>query len=101
MRMHFKRHISIPIDPLATSSSSSMSSSVAEPNSLRGTGSRAAGVEKLYVLGIPLHNTSQSFQFVIATAGVMLFFLLYGYVQVFAYFIYLYHCEYLGMDISH
>lgn len=85
MRMHYKRHISLPIDPVATSSSSVMSASVAEPNSPQGTGSRTAAVEKLYVLGIPLHNTSQSFQFVIATSGVMLFFLLYGYVQVFAY----------------
>ena len=102
MRMHFKRHFAIPVDPLATTSA--MSSSVVEPNSPQATGSRAAVVEKLYVLGIPLHNTSQSFQFIIATAGVMLFFLLYGYIQVFTCLIYLrVHNirEYLGVDISH
>ena len=38
--------------------------------------------EQLYVLGIPLHRTSQSFQFLYGVIGVMLFYLLYGYIQV-------------------
>ena len=38
--------------------------------------------EQLYVLGIPLHKTSQSFQFLYGVIGVMSFYLLYGYIQV-------------------
>lgn len=84
--MYFKRHHSIPTDTVVTRVS--MSKSPAEQlNSPSPTGSRP--VEQLYVLGLPLHRTSQSFQFLYAVAGVMLFFLLYGYVQVLTV------CEYI------
>ena len=83
--MYVKRHISIPIDSLATRPIMSKYASQVEHNSHQVTRSRAVEVEKLYVLGIPLHNTSQSFQFLFATAGVMLFYLIYGYIQVLIY----------------
>ena len=83
--MYFKRHHSIPTDTVVTRVS--MSKSPAEQLNSSPTGSRP--VEQLYVLGLPLHRTSQSFQFLYAVAGVMLFFLLYGYVQVLTV------CEYI------
>ena len=39
-------------------------------------------VTPLYVLCIPLHKLSQSVQFIVCVAGVMFFYLLYGYAQV-------------------
>ena len=36
----------------------------------------------LYVLGIPLHKLSRTFQFLVCVFGVMFFYLLYGYTQV-------------------
>ena len=44
--------------------------------------SRSREVNDLYVLGIPLHKTSPLFQLVFSVTGVMVFYLLYGYVQV-------------------
>ncbi|XP_065900020.1 adenosine 3'-phospho 5'-phosphosulfate transporter 2-like isoform X2 [Dysidea avara] len=43
--------------------------------------SRSREVNDLYVLGIPLHKTSPLFQLVFSVTGVMVFYLLYGYVQ--------------------
>ena len=39
-------------------------------------------VTPLYVLGIPLHKLSRTFQFLVCVIGVMFFYLLYGYTQV-------------------
>lgn len=39
-------------------------------------------VDDLFVLGIPLHKTSPLFQLVFSVTGVMIFYLLYGYIQV-------------------
>ena len=39
-------------------------------------------VTPLYVLGIPLHKFSRTFQFLVCMFGVMFFYLLYGYTQV-------------------
>ena len=101
MHMHFKRHHSIPTDTVSTRVSMSKSQGE-QHNSTSPNGCHPAEVEQLYVLGIPLHRTSQSFQFLYAVAGVMSFYLLYGYVQV------LKVCEYiilanfnLGVDISY
>ena len=41
-----------------------------------------AAVIPLYVLCIPLHKLSRSMQFMVCVAGVMFFYLLYGYAQV-------------------
>ena len=38
--------------------------------------------EKTYVMGIPLHSLSKPFQLCVCVCGVMVFYLLYGYVQV-------------------
>ena len=40
------------------------------------------GATPLYVLGIPLHKLSRTFQFLVCVFGVMFFYLLYGYTQV-------------------
>lgn len=80
--MYFKRqNNSIPIDPLLSRSSMSRSILQAENDGPPATGSRGE-VEQLFVMGIPLHKTSRLFQYLFAVAGIMLFFLLYGYVQV-------------------
>jgi len=46
----------------------------------------------LYVLGIPLHKTSPLFQLIFSVTGVMVFYLLYGYVQVKVIYIVFYKC---------
>jgi len=48
---------------------------------------RSREVDNLFVLGIPLHKTSPLFQLVFSVTGVMIFYLLYGYVQVNEHFI--------------
>lgn len=83
--MYLKRHISIPIDSLATGMSKNTSQD--GNNSPQATGSGAVEVEKLYVLGIPLHKTSKSFQFLVAVVGIMMFYLVYGYIQVIDLFV--------------
>ena len=83
MHMYFKRQHSIPRDTVATRlSMNKYTSQVEQHSSPSATGPRPVAVEQLYVLGIPLHKASQSFQFLYAVTGVMLFYLLYGYVQV-------------------
>jgi len=80
--MHFKRHSSLSTDSLATRSSMNKDTSqMVKHSSPRAIESRAE-VEQLFVLGIPLHKTSRLFQFLFSVAGVMLFYLLYGYIQV-------------------
>ena len=86
--MYFKRQHSISTDATARITMSKYISQVEQHDSPSASGSRAGEVEQLYVLGIPLHKTSQSFQFLYAVSGVMLFYLVYGYVQV--YMVYLF-----------
>ena len=48
----------------------------------RDSSSEHEAVTPLYVLGIPLHKLSRTFQFLVCVFGVMFFYLLYGYTQV-------------------
>lgn len=43
---------------------------------------KSVNVEDLYVFGIPLDGLSKPLQMVICCGGVLLFYLIYGYVQV-------------------
>ena len=63
-------------------SESSSSSSSQAPRPEITPRNKVDQVGDLFVLGIPLHKTSPLFQLVFSVSGVMIFYLLYGYVQV-------------------